>query len=82
MSNNNDIKQNLIDDSKGELELSDDIKLDVNDDDKIKEAKIDESDETPHSSDKNILESMGFPRNLINRIYSVMHPANIEERKY
>ena len=79
MSNNNDIKQNLIDDSKGELELSDDIKLDVNDDEKIKEAKIDESDETPHSSDKNILESMGFPRNLIDRIYSVMHPANIEE---
>ena len=79
MSTLDDKKQNLIDESKGELELSDHIKLQVKDNENIQEQKIDESDDSPHSNDKNLLESMGFPRNLIDRIYSVMHPVNIEE---
>ena len=79
MSTLDDKKQNLIDESKGELELSDHIKLQVKDNENIQEQKIVGSDDSPHSNDKNLLESMGFPRNLIDRIYSVMHPVNIEE---
>ena len=75
MSIDEDKEKNLLDDDKGELEMSGHISLDV-----------DESQpkNTPKEFDgilneKEFLENMGFPRPLIDKIYSVMHPANIEE---
>ena len=68
-------EKNLLDDDKGELEMSGHISLDVDEP---------QPKNTPKEFDgilkeKESLENMGFPRPLIDKIYSVMHPANIEE---
>ena len=75
MSIDEDKEKNLLDDDKGELEMSGHISLDVDEP---------QSKNTPKEFDgilneKESLENMGFPRPLIDKIYSVMHPANIEE---
>ena len=80
----NDIKESLIDKDKdsGELhiELKGNIALNEKDEEKKEEIKDieDKPIDTP-SDDKAILESMGFQKDLIDKIYSVMHPENIEE---
>jgi len=75
MSIDEDKEKNLLDDDKGELEMSGHISLDVDEP---------QPKNTPKEFDgilneKESLENMGFPRPLIDKIYSVMHPANIEE---
>ena len=75
MSIDEDKEKNLLDDDKGELEMSGHISLDVDEH---------QPKNTPKEFDgilneKESLENMGFPRPLIDKIYSVMHPANIEE---
>ena len=75
MSIDEDKEKNLLDDNKGELEMSGHISLDVDEP---------QPKNTPKEFDgilneKESLENMGFPRPLIDKIYSVMHPANIEE---
>jgi hypothetical protein len=75
MSIDEDKEKNLLDDDKGELEMSGHISLDVDEP---------QQKNTPKEFDgilneKESLENMGFPRPLIDKIYSVMHPANIEE---
>jgi len=75
MSIDEDKEKNLLDDNKGELEMSGHISLDVDEH---------QPKNTPKEFDgilneKESLENMGFPRPLIDKIYSVMHPANIEE---
>ena len=72
MKNDDDIKINLLD-NKGETELSGNISLDVKDTEKNGETNI------PLEDEKNILESMGYPRALIERIYSVIKPDSIDE---
>ena len=73
MSFDEDKNKNLLEEGSGELELSGHISIDVHDTEK----------NTPKDNnllnEKDALESMGFPRPLIDKIYSVMHPANIEE---
>ena len=66
-----DINKNLIDKEENTqtVELKDSVALDVKNEENNDEAM----------DDKAVLESMGFPKELINRIYSVMHPANLEE---
>jgi len=78
MSNDKDV--NLIDKENNSLELSDHISLQVLDDFFIK--KEDENNQIKNDTpidEKASLESMGYPRALIDRIYSVIHPQNIEE---
>ena len=78
MSNDKDV--NLIDKENNSLELSDHISLQVLDDYFIE--KEDENNQIKNDTpidEKASLESMGYPRALIDRIYSVIHPQNIEE---
>ena len=75
MSYDKDI--NLIDKESNSLELSDHISLQVSND-----KKEDENNQTKNDipiDEKASLENMGYPRALIDRIYSVIHPQNIEE---
>ena len=68
---------NLIDKESNSLELSDHISLQVSND-----KKEDENNQTKNDiqiDEKASLENMGYPRALIDRIYSVIHPQNIEE---
>ena len=68
-----DKKEDLIEKELEDIDnINDDVVLEVKNEEEKKEE--DESLE-----DKNTLESMGFPKELINRIYSVMHPSNLEE---
>ena len=78
MSNDKDV--NLIDKENNSLELSDHISLQVLDDYFIE--KEDENNQIKNDTpidEKASLENMGYPRALIDRIYSVIHPQNIEE---
>ena len=76
----NDIKESLIDKDKdkdkGELELE--LKENIVLDEKKEEIKEDKPIDTLND-DKATLESMGFPRDLIDKIYSVMHPESLDE---
>jgi hypothetical protein len=76
MSNN--INENLLDKDKGELqiELKENIVLDEKKEGNIE--VVDIAKDNPND-DKATLESMGFPKDLIDKIYSVMHPENLEE---
>ena len=82
MSNN--INENLIDQDKSDIiELSDSYTIKVKDEDE-NEKLNDKIEEAPkaqgnHEDDKSILESMGFQRALIDKIYSSMHPNTIED---
>ena len=73
MSFDEDKNKDLLEEEKGELELSGHISLDVH------EPEKNTPKDTALLNEKEALESMGFPRPLIDKIYSVMHPANIEE---
>ena len=73
MSFDEDKNKDLLEEEKGELELSGHISLDVH------EPEKNTPKDTALLNEKDSLESMGFPRPLIDKIYSVMHPANIEE---
>ena len=73
MSLDEDKNKDLLEEEKGELELSGHISLDVH------EPEKNTPKDTALLNEKEALESMGFPRPLIDKIYSVMHPANIEE---
>jgi len=73
MSFDEDKNKDLLEEEKGELELSGHISLDVH------EPEKNTPKDTALLNEKESLESMGFPRPLIDKIYSVMHPANIEE---
>ena len=70
--------ESLIDKDKNELELS----VDIGDEEEKKDEEnthIENNEDNLHSDDKALLESMGFSRLLIDKIYSVMHPESIEE---
>ena len=75
MSKDDDKNINLLDDGNGDLELSENVSLDVKDEEK----KDEEEEQIVQGNEPSILEGMGFPRPLIDKIYSVIHPANIEE---
>ena len=68
---------NLIDKEKNSLELSDHISLQVSND--KKEDENNQINNDIQIDEKASLENMGYPRALIDRIYSVIHPQNIEE---
>ena len=77
----NDNKENLIDkdQEKGELELELKGNIVLNEEkEEIKEEDKDKPKDIPND-DKATLESMGFARDLIDKIYSVMHPESLDE---
>ena len=73
----NDIKENLLENDKGKGELELELKGNIVLDEK-KEGNKDKPNDTPND-DKASLESMGFSRDLIDKIYSVMHPESLDE---
>ena len=74
----NDIKENLIDKDKDNGELEIELKENIVLNEKKEEIKEDKPNDTPND-DKATLESMGFPKELIDKIYSVMHPESLDE---
>ena len=74
MSYQGDKKDNLLEDEKGQLELSGNISFDDKE-----EEKPASNEEANHGGDKTLLEGMGFPKALIDKIYSAIHPENIDE---
>ena len=80
MSYHSDLKDELIEEENGNLELSGPISLDIKNDEKKDESETPKGfNENYLLSEKKSLEDMGFPRALIDKIYAVIRPANIEE---
>ena len=80
MSYHSDLKDELIEEENRNLELSGHISLDIKNDEKKDESETPKGfNENYLLSEKKSLEDMGFPRALIDKIYAVIRPANIEE---
>ena len=80
----NDIKESLIDKDKDSGDLHIELKGNIGVDEKKEEKKeeIKDIEDKPidiPNDDKATLESMGFQKELIDKIYSVMHPENLDE---
>ena len=70
--------ESLIDkDQQNEYELSEGISVEEKKEEE--NTSNENNDDNPLNDNKVLLESMGFSRPLIDKIYSVMHPESIEE---